>query len=127
MSVLAACNISFIKTINYIEVQKYQFGINGLINRVKLVKLRDGHFRYFFIFSVITIDFIVCFFNQITYFYTQLWQSCSTELGFCHLGSAVLQCSSKSCFQANFFMRIAYFLARPVQITNPQLHHFTHY
>ena len=29
-SVLAACNIFFLKTINYIEVQKYLFGINGL-------------------------------------------------------------------------------------------------
>ena len=27
---LAACNICFLKTINYIEVQKYFFGINGL-------------------------------------------------------------------------------------------------
>ena len=30
-SVLAACNIFFLKTINYIEVQKYLFGFNGLI------------------------------------------------------------------------------------------------
>ena len=28
--VLAACTICFLKTINYIEVQKYLFGINGL-------------------------------------------------------------------------------------------------
>ena len=30
MTVMAACNISFLKTISYIEVQKYLFGINGL-------------------------------------------------------------------------------------------------
>ena len=29
-SVLTACSICFLKTINYIEVQKYLFGINGL-------------------------------------------------------------------------------------------------
>ena len=27
---LVACNISFFKTINYVEVQKYLFGINVL-------------------------------------------------------------------------------------------------
>ena len=30
VSVLAACSNNFLKTINYIEVQKYLFGINGL-------------------------------------------------------------------------------------------------
>ena len=30
-SVLAACSICFLKTINYIEVQLYLFGINGLL------------------------------------------------------------------------------------------------
>ena len=36
-SVLAACNIYFLKTINYIEVQKYLFGTNrlGLHNLTK--------------------------------------------------------------------------------------------
>ena len=29
-SVLAACSLYFLKAINYIEVQKYLFGINGL-------------------------------------------------------------------------------------------------
>ena len=29
-SVLAPCNTCFLKAINYIEVQKYLFGINGL-------------------------------------------------------------------------------------------------
>ena len=33
-SALAAWNICFLKTINYIEVQKYLFGINGLILRI---------------------------------------------------------------------------------------------
>ena len=33
-SVLAACNISFFKTINYIEVRKYRFAITGLINKM---------------------------------------------------------------------------------------------
>ena len=35
-SVLAPCNFCFLKTINYIEVQKYLFGINGLIYRYSL-------------------------------------------------------------------------------------------
>ena len=30
MPVLAACSICFLQTINYLEVQKYLFGINGL-------------------------------------------------------------------------------------------------
>ena len=30
MSVLAAYNTCFLETINYIEVQKYHFGIDGL-------------------------------------------------------------------------------------------------
>ena len=29
--VFAACNFCYLKTKNYIEVQKYLFGINGLI------------------------------------------------------------------------------------------------
>ena len=36
-SVLAACNICFLKTINYIEVQKYLFGINKFIDNGKKV------------------------------------------------------------------------------------------
>ena len=36
---LAACNICFLKTINKLEVQKYLFGINGLI----LAETHDKH------------------------------------------------------------------------------------
>ena len=43
-SVLAVCNICFLKAINLIEVQKYLFGINGLNSWA-------GHLRFFgFIF-----------------------------------------------------------------------------
>ena len=40
-SVLAPCNIRFLKTINWIEVQKYLFGINGLNS--------DGEFLIFIV------------------------------------------------------------------------------
>ena len=33
------------------------------------------------------------------------------------LGFAVLQCSSKSCFQANLTIKVAYYWARVVEIT----------
>ena len=39
---LAACSICFLKTINYVEVQKYLFGINGLREvKTKLNDLRN--------------------------------------------------------------------------------------
>ena len=37
-----------------------------------------------------------------------------------HFRFAVLQCSSKSYFQANLKMRIAYFWARDIKIANPK-------
>ena len=40
MSVLTACSICVLKTINFIEVLKYLFGLNGL-NYLKLVHVRD--------------------------------------------------------------------------------------
>ena len=35
---LAACNICFLKTINYIKVQKYLFGINGFTKQCGNIK-----------------------------------------------------------------------------------------
>ena len=51
---LTACNISFLKAINYIEVPKYLFGINGLswlINR-----LASNVYAYFVCSSVTHYD-----------------------------------------------------------------------
>ena len=36
LAVLAACNVCFLKTINFIEAQKYLFGINGLTQWVNV-------------------------------------------------------------------------------------------
>ena len=35
---LVACNVCFIKTINYIELQKYLFGINGLTGQLEALE-----------------------------------------------------------------------------------------
>ena len=49
--------------------------------------------------------------------YTQ-FPSIPTRAG--HMGFAVLQCSSKSYFQANLAIKITYFWVKPIKITYPE-------